>query len=233
MKAIVIAAGIGRRLKNHTADLPKCLVEVAGKPILRHQVEAFRAEGVSRIAVVRGYLARRIAYEDLVYYENRDFLVNNILESLFCAEAEMDGPFLSTYADILFDRSVVRAVLDGPGDICLVVDRQWDQAYDGRTDHPVAEAELTEVDAEGRVLRVGKCVGPEHAIGEFIGLARYSAAGAALMRQVYGELRERYRTRPDEPFQAAPSLRKAYLTDLFQELIARGAEIRYAPIDGH
>lgn len=232
-KAIIIAAGMGRRLEHHTAEIPKCLVEVGDRPILRHQVDAFRAEGVPRIAVVRGYLAERIAYPDLIYYENRDFRVNNILESLFCAEAEMDGPFLSTYADILFDRSVVRAVLDGPGDICLVVDRGWARTYEGRTDHPVDEAELTEVAPDGRVLRVGKCVGPEHAIGEFIGLARYSAVGAAAMRQVYGELRERYRGRTDLPFQAAPSFRKAYLTDLFQELIARGVDVRYAAIDGH
>ncbi len=233
MKAIVIAAGMGQRLQHHTAEVPKCLVEVAGKPILRHQVDAFHAEGVERIAVIRGYLAEKITYPDLVYYENPDFRVNNILESLFCAEPEMDGPFLSTYADILYDRSVVRAVLDAPGDICLVVDRGWARTYEGRTDHPIVEAELTEIDAQGRVLQVGKHVGPERALGEFIGLARYSAEGARLMRTVYQEVRERYLAHPELPFQAAKTFRKAYLTDLFEELIARGADVRCAAIDGH
>jgi choline kinase len=234
MKAIVIAAGMGQRLAHHTAHVPKCLVEVAGKPILRHQVEAFRAEGVERIAVIRGYLAERIDFDDLVYYENPEFRDNNILESLFCAEAEMDGPFLSTYADILFDRSVVRAALEGPGDISLVVDRLWHQAYEGRSAHPVQEAELTEVDPlSGLVRRVGKCVGPEHTVGEFIGLARFGARAAAMAREVYHEVRARHLGQPDLPFWNARVFRKAYLTDLLQELIHRGLSVGAAYIDGH
>jgi L-glutamine-phosphate cytidylyltransferase len=233
MKEIVIAAGMGARLKNHTNNIPKCLVEVAGRPILRHQIDAFRAEGVEKIAVIRGYLAEKITYDDLTYYENPDFRSNNILESLFCAEPEMDGPFLSTYADILYDRSVVRAVLDAPGDISLVVDRLWHRTYEGRTDHPVSEAELTVLDETGRVVEVGKHVGPEHALGEFIGLAKYSAAGAEAMRQVYHEMRDKLFAHPEVPWQATKTFRKAYLTDLIEELIDRGVDVRPAPIDGH
>jgi len=234
MRAIVIAAGMGRRLEHHTVDIPKCLVQVAGKPILRHQVDAFRGEGVDEVAVIRGYLAEAITYDDLSYFENPDYEHNNILESLFCAEPAMDGPFLSTYADIVFDRSVVRTLLDTPGDISLVVDRRWADTYEGRTDHPVAQAELTEVDpATGRVTRVGKCVGPEQAVGEFIGLASYSASAAKQLRQVYGEVRARLLPHPELPFHNAVTFRQAFLTDLLQELIERGVDVRPAYIDGH
>ncbi len=232
MKAIIIAAGMGRRLEGHTAHVPKALVQVGGKPILHHQKEAFRAEGVDRIALIRGWRAEAFQDTDLVYYDNPDFRVNNILESLFRAEAEMDGPFLSTYADIVYDRSVVRAVLDCPGDIALVVDRLWYQTYDGRSDHPVEQAELTELDERGWVTRVGKCVGPEHAVGEFIGLARFNERAASVMREVFHEKLAFHREHPDAPFQAAATFRQAYLTDLLQELIERGLEVRPAFIDG-
>lgn len=234
MRAIVIAAGMGRRLEHHTTDIPKCLVQVGGKPILRHQIDAFRAEGVEDITVIRGYLAEAITDSDLSYFENPDYEHNNILESLFCAEPAMDGAFLSTYADIVFDRSVVRTLLDTPGDICLVVDRRWADTYEGRTDHPVAQAELTEVDpATGRVVRVGKCVGAENSVGEFIGLASFSAAAAEQLRTVYHEVRAKLLPNPELPFQAARTFRQAFLTDLLQELIERGVDVRPAYIDGH
>ncbi len=233
MKAIIIAAGMGRRLEHHTRDIPKCLVPVAGKPILRHQVDALRSEGVDPIVVIRGYKAEAIDYPDLVYYENPLFRENNILESLLAARPELDGPFLSSYADILYDRSVVRAALDGPGEVCLVVDRGWARAYQGRTDHPVEQAELTEADEHGRVVRVGKVVGPERAVGEFIGLARFGARAARLLIEAYDEALERFRRDPAMEFHAARGFRQAYLTDMIQELIARGVEVRMAEIDGH
>lgn len=231
MKAIIIAAGMGRRLEHHTDERPKCLMQVGERTILGHQLHAFAENGVTDVHIVRGYLADRLVVEGATYYENPDYRSNNILLSLFAAEAAMDGPFLSTYSDILFTPAVVRAALDSPHDVALVVDRRWHESYDGRHDHPVAQAELTLVDGD-RVLAVGKQVGPEGAVGEFIGLARYSARGAAAMREVYRDVRSRYEDDLDRPFQAAPAFRKAYLTDLYLELIERGVAVGWVPIDG-
>lgn len=231
MKAIVTAAGLGSRLEHHTAERPKCMVEVAGRSILGHQLDALAANGISEIHIVRGYLGDRIVAPGATFHENHDFRRNNILLSLFCAESAMEGPFLSSYADILYGPEVVRAVLDAPGDIVLVVDTQWARAYEGRKDHPVTQAELTEVEG-GRVRRVGKQVGPESALGEFIGLARYSAEGSRLLRGVFAEVRNAYAGREDEPFQAAPAFRKAYLTDLFLEMIARDVPVHCVAIHG-
>ena len=60
MKAIIIAAGMGRRLRPHTDRRPKCMVEIAGKPILHHQLDAFRAHGVDDIVIIRGYKAAQV-----------------------------------------------------------------------------------------------------------------------------------------------------------------------------
>jgi choline kinase len=229
MKAIIIAAGMGSRLEHHTTERPKCMVEVQGRSILSYQLEALAAHDVTDLHVVRGYLSERLVVPGATYYENANFKNNNILHSLFFAEAAMDGPFISTYSDIVYREEVVRAVVESPYDIALAVDRRWADAYEGRHDHPVEQAELTEVDGD-RILRVGKQVGPENAAGEFIGLARCTAEGAKIMRETWADVRAKYGD--DEPFQNATLFRKAYLTDLFLEIIARGHKVGAAFIDG-
>src|SRR5699024_10948953 len=139
------------------------------------------------------------------------------------------GPFFSSYSDIVYTEEVVRRAMQSPHDIALVVDRQWRSAYEGRHDHPVEQAELVEASGEW-VTQVGKHVGPARAVGEFIGLAKYSARGAALLRQTWRDVRQKYDD--EQPFQAAQQFRKAYLTDLFEEMVERGLSIGWVPIDG-
>lgn len=231
MKAIIIAAGMGRRLEHHTDAQPKCMVEVGGRSILQHQLEALRAHGIRDIHVVRGYLADELVVPGgATYHHNPDFRHNNILHSLFCAESAMaEGPFVTTYSDIVYTPDVVGALLASPHDITLTVDTHWHRAYEGREDHPPAQAELTEV-AGDRVRAVGKQVGPGDALGEFIGLASFSERGGQLWLDTWREVRRD--TGDDAPFQAAPEFRRAYQTDLFLELIERGHDVGYVAIEG-
>ncbi len=228
-RAIIIAAGRGSRLGTHTDDRPKCLVEVGGVSILGRQLEAYRAHGVDDLHIVRGYRSADIVVEGATYHENPDWPHNNILHSLFCAGSALEGPLLTSYSDILFTEATVGAALSGHHDITLVVDLDWARAYEGRDDHPVAQAELAEVDGD-RVVAVGKQVGPARAIGEFIGLAAFTAEGTRRFGEAFDDLRARLGD--DDPFHAAALFRKAYQTDLFLELIARGVRVGWAPIRG-
>jgi phosphoenolpyruvate phosphomutase len=230
MKAIIIAAGRGQRLAPVTDDAPKCLTEVNGQSILDRALDAFRQNGITELCAVRGYRGEMLEGRGLRLFDNPHFRDNNILSSLFYAEEAMHGPFLSTYSDIVFHPGVVTRLLATPGDIVLVVDRQWTLAYEGRTLHPIAEGEVCRVE-NGQVSAVGKGVPAEGALGEFIGLAKYSARGADRMREVYAELRQRYAGREDQPFQRAKEFRKAYLTDLYNELISRGEALQVCEID--
>lgn len=239
-KAIVIAAGRGKRLMPYTDRMPKCLVPVDGVSILARQLAAFRAHGVDEIVIIRGYLgeviearAGELGESRIRFVDNPDFEHNNILESLFCAEHELDGPVLLTYSDIIFTPAVVGALMDSPADIGLVIDREFARIYEGRTEHPLQEAEVADLDEHGAVHRVGKrALPPEDAYGEFIGLAKLSATGAAWMRESWRALCEAYADRRDQPFQRADRFRNAYLTDLLQHLIAEGRTLAPVPIDG-
>lgn len=236
MQAILIAAGMGSRLSPYTDDRPKCLVEVAGRPMVRRTLDALRGAGCDRFTVICGYrgevLKQALAAEPGVrFVDNHDFRRNNILLSLMHAEAAMADGFLCSYADILFRPQVAQALARHPRDFSLVVDPFWAEAYDGRSDHPVPEAELCAVSGpDDRITRVGKrAVPPEQALGEFTGLWKASAAAAR-------ELIALYHRRLDErgldaPYGRAPRLAVAYLTDLFNDLIDQGVALHALRID--
>jgi len=238
-KAIVIAAGRGRRLGLHTEELPKCLVQVGKRSILGWQLAAFATGGIDELVMIRGYRGDVLAagaqalFEQVRFVDNRDWERNNILLSLACARHEIDGPVLLTYSDIVFTPPVVQALQAATGDICLVVDRDFADIYVGRTEHPLDEAEVCDLDAAGRIARVGKRALPAaEAWGEFIGLMKLTAEGARWVAGAIDELRARYAGREEEPFQRAAQFRNAYLTDLIQHLIDQGRPVEAVAIHG-
>lgn len=237
MKAIIVAAGRGRRLGSETEEIPKCMVKVAGRAILHRQLDALAAAGVDDVVIVRGYRGDKIAPPTggppLRFVDNPDWADNNIFTSLFYAEREMKEGFLFSYSDIVFAPEHARRLAEAPGPVALVIDRRWREAYDGRTLHPISEAELARVEGAGAgaaVTRVGKrLVTTDEAAGEFIGLARFAPEGAAALAEVWREASARGRR---APFGAAASLDQAYLSDGLNALAARGVALRPLFIDG-
>jgi len=237
MKAIIVAAGRGRRLGQETESIPKCMVRVAGRPILHRQLEALAAAGVDDVVIVRGYRGDRIAPPaggpPVRFVDNPAWAENNILTSLFYAEAEMRDGFVFSYSDIVFAPEHARRVATAPGPIALIVDRRWRDAYEGRIQHPITEAELALVeDRDGApvVSRVGKRLVAEHeAAGEFSGLARFTAEGAAALIDVWRDALAQGR---GAPFGAAATLNNAYLSDGLNGVASRGVPLRPVLVDG-
>lgn len=235
MRAVIVAAGRGSRLGPETAEIPKCMVEVAGRPILHRQMSALSAAGANEFVIVRGYLGDRIAPSspNTRFVENREWASNNILASLLCAHDVMDDEFLFSYSDIVFSTAHARAVATSAGDVALVIDRRWRDTYEGRVQHPVSEAELASIvstPAGPAVDRVGKLVvPPSEAVGEFTGLARFSASGAKALRALWSEARA---GGLEQPFGRAAHLRQAYLSDALNALAQRGLHLAPVLVDG-
>ena len=247
-KAIIVAAGRGSRLGDKTQEIPKCMVQVAGRSILHHQLRALTAAGVNDVVVVRGYRGELIDGDGLPlrFVENPEWPRNNILNSLLYAEAEMQSGFFFSYSDIVYAPAVAAALAQAARQAmsagtederiagALIVDRKWDEAYVGRTEHPISEAELTKVEGQGasaRVVQVGKlAVPPAEAAGEFIGLAWFSPEGGRALAKVWhaavaaGGL--------EAPFGRAKALRNAYLTDALNAMCAAGQRLIPVFIDG-
>jgi choline kinase len=238
-RAILIAAGRGKRLGPNTDDIPKCMVPVGPRPILGWVWDAFRAAGIDELVVIRGY--RGEVLEPFVqalapgarFVDNTAWQSNNVLLSLACARAYLDRPCLISYSDILFTPAVARAAATSPAEIALVIDREFRAVYEGRTEHPLEEGEVADLLPDGTVARVGKrALPPSEAVGEFIGLAKLGERGVATVARTLDALGRRYDGRDDAPFQRAATYRQAYLTDLWQELIDQGLRLDPVLIDG-
>ena len=106
MKAIILAAGQGTRLKKYTENLPKGMLEFQGKTIIERQLETYRSMGIDDIIVVRGFAADKIDYQGVKYYENPNYATTNMVESLLMARSEFDDDIIVSYSDILFSHEI-------------------------------------------------------------------------------------------------------------------------------
>ena len=230
MKAIIIGAGMGSRLGSLTNNLPKCMLEFNGRALLEHQIFALKNAGIERIAMIKGYKKEMINYPDLTYYANDDYRNNNTLHSLFYADKEMNDEFIASYSDILYDENVVKRLLDSNDDISIVVDIDWRGYYEGRTEHPIEEAENVIFDANNNVVKIGKVFPDKDAVhGEFIGMMKCSKKGAHVFKKYFNRLKQIY---SGKPFQGASVFEKAYLTDMFQDMVDYGVDINCVIIEG-
>jgi choline kinase len=227
MRVIVIGAGRGRRLMPTTADVPKCFAEVAGKRLLDWALEAFRANGLNDVCFIGGYQIGKVRqdYPQFTFRENAGWEHNNILASLFCAEDLMDQPFLCCYSDVLFTADIIARLAATPADLALGVDTAWLARYEHRTDHPPDDAEKVTA-TNGSVTRIHRQIPSDVAYGEYIGVAKFSAAGANCLRRYYHVCREQF---AGKPWREAAVFEKAYKILLFQEMIEAGE--RFAHVD--
>ena len=228
-KVLIIAAGLGSRLKTHTEDIPKCMIDFGGKTLLERQIEAYRNCGIDNISVVRGYKKNKINYKNLTYFENSNYTKNNILNSIFYGEKAINGNVIISYSDILFESNVVQRLLDSDHDISVVVDIDWRGYYVDRKDHPIEEAENVIFNSNNEVVKIGKISTEKMEVhGEFIGMMKLSNRGAEIFKQNFHRVKKLYWNRP---FQRAKTFQNAYLTDLVQELVDIGIKIHCVIIE--
>jgi len=232
VRAIVIGAGRGSRLRHLTDEIPKTLVPVLGRPMLDAILEALAAGGMTRseVTFICGYKKEVVQarYPDLEYVDNAEWERNNILGSLLCARDRMKDGFVSTYADIVYRPETVADLVRAEGDIVLAVDTDWRRRYVGRSQHPDTDAEKL-IAKDGKVASISRTIAPEEATGEFIGVMKCTAAGAAQFIEAYDAARAA--CGDDEVFREGRILRKAYLLDLLAHLVERGVDVR--TVDTH
>ncbi len=229
IKALIIAAGLGSRLKNHTENLPKCMLDFGGKTLLQRQIDSYKKCGVKDISLIRGYKKEKINYKGINYFENTDYKNNNILNSIFYAEKVINGNIIISYSDILFDSSVVERTLNSDHDISVVVDIDWRGYYVGRKDHPISEAENVIFNSNNDVEKIGKIsTGNEEVHGEFIGMIKLSNRGTEIFKEHFHRLKKIYW---NKPFQRAKTFQNAYLTDFIQELVDIGIKVHCVIIE--
>lgn len=224
MKVIILAAGLGSRLRPHTNDRPKCMVALAGKPMLHRQLEVLRGAGLNDITLVGGYKSECLQGGDAKVLLNPQYDTTNMVTTLFCAREQMkDGEdLLITYGDIVFEPRVLQAVLDTAGDIVLGADLQWRKLWETRMDDPLSDAETFKMMAGNKVIELGKKPKTyDDAQAQYMGIIKVSAERVAAVKSFYDQL-DRAAIYDGKDFS------NMYMTSFIQSLIEDGWDVRAA-----
>jgi choline kinase len=173
MKAVILAAGQGTRIRSVHGEHPKCLIQVDEATILDHQLEALSMAGINEVAIVVGYEKEQIvahvrskepSYNQRVHFiENPAFAITNNIYSLRLATDWLRGDsFIVLNADVIFDPEILNSAVQSYAPISMIVDPLW-------------RDETMKVIIEGdRLTRMSKRISQEEFSGTYIGITVFS-----------------------------------------------------------
>jgi len=184
-RAVVLAASRGG-LDELTQDRPKCMVDVRGQSLLQRLVWTLADSGIRNVSVVCGYRKDAVTVKGVSIIDNVRYAETGELYSLACAGDRLDGETIIVYGDVLFRQYILDALMAAEGDIVLAVDAL--KLFEGRehyrdlvaADRPFSGGYLDEEPVHLR--RMSPDLSAKEISGEWMGLARLSAHGAAWVR---------------------------------------------------
>jgi len=175
MKAIIPAAGVGKRLLPYTKETPKALLEVAGKPILEHIITTFRECAIDEIVLIVGHGQNQIrefvksrSLKKIKFVYNPTYSSDGSLGSTWRAKKEMNESFLYLHSDMLFEKGIVEEILKVREDIVVSMDRK--KTY--------LEEDMRIKLKDGYLWEINKSISLSETDGEFTGFLKFSKRGA-------------------------------------------------------
>lgn len=224
LKAIILAAGEGTRLRPYTLEKPKCLVEIQGKSLLERQLDVLRGEGVCNIVLIGGYRADMLVRDGITLELNPRYAETNMVWTLFSAENQLSGDILICYGDIVYSREILRSVLASTADIAVAIDLEWERYWRARNENPLDDAETLKLTPEGNIAEIGqKPHNLQDIEGQYIGLIKLSTQGLETFRQFFLSAKTSGNIR-------GKTAEKAYMTDLLQAIIDAGHIVTAVPV---
>ena len=226
LKAIILAAGEGSRLRPYTLDRPKCMVEVDGISLLDRQLAVLASEAIEQITVIGGYRIDMLKRVGIKIRENPRYAKTNMVWTLFCAEDELEGAVLICYGDIVYSREILQALISSKADIAVAIDLDWEFYWRERNEDPLADAETLRMSSDNQILEIGQKPNSLAEIeGQYMGLMKFSANGLQLLKRTFHYCKSAgiLRGKPPE---------KAYMTDLLQMMIDDGCRLDAVPVHG-
>jgi choline kinase len=218
MKAVILAAGQGTRIRSVHGEHPKCLIEIDNSTILDHQLDALHKVGITDVAIVVGYekeqiinhvMNRKLSNSQRIYFiENPAFAITNNIYSLWLGLEWLRGDsFIVLNADVIFDADVLDIAVRSNALISMIVDPAW-------------RDETMKVVIHGdRVVQMSKKISRERFGGTYIGITLFSKA-----------IQARFFERMNAVISAGR------VNDFFnvavQELVDEGVHVGYTSTDG-
>ena len=173
MKALILAAGVSRRLYPQTYNTPKCLLEVGGKPIINYQLEALRELGINDITMIIGYhremlvesVEKNFPEINFKFIVNHHYFETNTAYSVYVGREALSDQHLLMNADVVYPKELLSKLYHSSFENVLAVDIK----SCGREEVKVIDGGKNKISAIGKDLIEDQC------LGEFIGVAKFSS----------------------------------------------------------
>ncbi|MFN8647143.1 MAG: phosphocholine cytidylyltransferase family protein [Gemmatimonadales bacterium] len=220
LTAIILAAGLGSRLRPLTDERPKPLLDVGGRTILARQLERIAAAGITRAVVVTGYRAAQVEEHlhdhpppiDVRLAPNPLYATTGNCMSVLAARERCEGRgIVICDGDVVLTGDALARLVADPAPAALLLD----------TETALGDEEMKALlDAQGSVRRLAKALDPAQCAGESIGIQK--VGGLAL--PIFWATLEAMRDAGDT---------QGYYEDAFQRMMHAGVSFRTVPIGHH
>jgi len=180
MKAIILAAGVGKRLRPITDNIPKCLININGQFLIERYIKYLREFYVSEIVIVVGYrkdmvissLHRKI--HDIKFIYNPDYKKGNVT-SLHMAKKELNCDCIIMDADVYFEKKVLNILLNSYYKNCFLIDSNYSKTGE----------EMVAGILNNRVVAIDRGLnGKFDLLGEGVGFIKLSAESAKKLQEI-------------------------------------------------
>ncbi len=173
MQAIILAAGLAKRLRPLTDTTPKCLLDVGGKNLLHRTMDNIISNGIKEFIFVTGYrenmikdfLKKNFPNVKIDFITNSDYSNNNNSYSLWMTKDFVKDDFILLDSDILFNAGIITKLLNDENENAAAVNKSV------KLDEEQIKVTL---DSKNRILRMAKDVPLDEAVGESIGIEKFS-----------------------------------------------------------
>ena len=219
MKSIIIAAGSGRRIPEFSKLIPKSLIKINNKPLLKRQIDLMIKCKINKIAIVKGFKSNKINFKKIKYFYNKNYKKNEQLDSLFYAKEWFNDDVLITFSDIIYENSVIKKIIKSKHNFTIGIQKNWKKKYKNRFDHPVSQADKVFI-KNNKVSDIGKKISEKKTNGEFLGIFKLSKNMCKTFVKEYKLLNKNKKTN------------KLQIHNFFQYLIKKNFNIKPTYVDG-
>ena len=180
MKAIIMAAGIGKRLHALNLNKPKCLINIGGTTLIRRSVNLLVSKGISDITVIVGYksdLIRNELNNNIAYFENPDFHITNSIKSLWYAKDLLEGDVLLLNGDLYYEHEILDYAINQINPVVMLADSTRIDNADYRFSF-----------SGNQIKRFGKHLTNQETDGEYIGIVRIDRSFIKTFKQTLEDM---------------------------------------------